>query len=131
MKLCVFTTIGLFVLASCDVFVNEQNQIPGCEVVYQVAESMPQLTGGLAELQQRVIYPKEALEKNIEGRVVIGFIVNKVGDPIEPRLIRGIGHGTYEASVKALRETKFIPGSQSGNIVCIQYSLPIVFRLQN
>ncbi len=112
-------------------FENEQNKIEGCPFVLGVAETMPQLEDGLADLQRRVEYPQEAIENGIEGRVTIGFIVNKDGNPIEPKLIRGIGYGTYEASKKALLETKFRPGEQDGESVCINYSLPIVFRFQN
>ena len=125
-----YISILLF-LYSCNVFENEQNKIEGCPFVLDVAETMPQLQGGLADLQQRVEYPQEAIQNGIEGRVTIGFIVNKEGNPIEPKLIRGIGYGTYEASKKALLETKFRPGEQDGEPVCINYSLPIVFRFQN
>ncbi|MFV1883902.1 MAG: energy transducer TonB [Balneola sp.] len=123
--------LSLFLFQSCGVFENEQNDIEGCPFVLDVAETMPQLNGGLAELQRRVVYPQEALENSIEGRVTIGFIVNKEGIPIEPRLIRGIGYGTYEASKKAVLESTFRNGEQDGEPVCINYSLPIVFRLQN
>ncbi len=85
----------------------------------------------MAKLQQRVEYPQEAIENGLEGRVTIGFIVNKEGIPIRPKLIRGIGYGTYEASKKALLEARFVPGNQQGEPVCINYSLPIVFRFQN
>lgn len=121
----------LCIISSCGVFENEQNKIEGCPFVLDVAETMPQLQGGLADLQQKVVYPQEAIESGVEGRVTIGFIVNKEGIPIEPRLIRGIGYGTYEASKKAVLEATFSPGSQNGEPVCINYSLPIVFRLQN
>lgn len=93
---------------------------------------MPQLIGGLAELQQKVVYPDEALKNKVEGRVIITFIVNKDGDPIQIKLVQGIGYGTFEASKEAVLDSKFKPGmTENGEPVCVDYSLPILFRLQN
>lgn len=121
----------LILIPGCSLFENEQNKIPGCEDSYDVVDSMPILIGGLAELQRQVKYPEEAKKRQVEGRVTIGFIVNEEGDPIQIRQIRGIGYGTFEASKEALLDAKFIPGSSNGKPVCVNYSLPIVFRLPN
>lgn len=68
MKNSGFLLLSLFLLQSCGVFENEQPIIEGCPFVLDVAETMPQLNGGLAELQQRVEYPKEvSKEASKEG----------------------------------------------------------------
>ena len=101
------------------------------EDFFVVVENMPQLKGGLADLQRKVKYPEMARRAGIEGRVTVQFIVNEQGKVENPRVIRGIGGGCDEAALEAVRQASFTPGMQRGRPVRVQYSLPIVFRLQN
>jgi protein TonB len=98
---------------------------------FVVVEQMPQLRGGLAALQRKVSYPEMARRAGIEGRVTVQFIVNEQGRVENPRVIRGIGGGCDEEALKAVQSARFTPGMQRGRPVRVQYSLPIVFRLQN
>ena len=97
---------------------------------FVVVEEMPELIGGLASIQQNIQYPEMARRAGIEGRVYVQFIVNEQGDVENPRVIRGIGGGADEEALKAVRQAKFKPGIQRGQPVRVQYSLPVVFRLQ-
>jgi periplasmic protein TonB len=101
------------------------------EDFFTVVEQMPELIGGLAELQSRIQYPEQARRAGIEGRVYVQFIVNEQGEVEDPQVIRGIGGGCDEEALRAVREAEFRPGMQRGRPVRVQYSLPIVFRLQN
>lgn len=101
------------------------------EDFFVAVEQMPQLIGGLAELQKKIRYPDRARKAGIEGRVIVQFIVTENGTVENPRVIRGIGGGCDEEAVKAVKTAQFEPGRQRGNAVRVQYSLPIVFRLQN
>ncbi len=101
------------------------------EDFFVVVETMPSLKGGLADLQRKVKYPEMARRAGIEGRVTVQFIVNEQGRVENPRVIRGIGGGCDEAALEAVRNAEFSPGMQRGRPVRVQYSLPIVFRLQN
>ncbi len=103
----------------------------GEEDFFVVVETMPQLDGGLGDLQRKVKYPEMARRAGIEGRVTVQFIVNEQGRVENPRVIRGIGGGCDEAALEAVKQAKFSPGMQRGRPVRVQYSLPIVFRLQN
>ncbi|MEX0647151.1 MAG: TonB family protein [Balneolaceae bacterium] len=99
------------------------------EDYFVVVEDMPELIGGLSEIQQTIRYPEMARRAGIEGRVYVQFIVNENGDVERPRVIRGIGGGADEEAVRAVRQAKFKPGLQRGRPVRVQYSLPIFFRL--
>jgi protein TonB len=101
------------------------------EDFFVVVENMPVLQGGLGELQRKVKYPEMARRAGIEGRVTVQFIVNENGQVENPRVIRGIGGGCNEAALEAVKQANFTPGMQRGRPVRVQYSLPIVFRLQN
>lgn len=96
---------------------------------FVVVEQMPQLVGGIGQLQQKVRYPEMARRAGIEGRVTIQFIVNEQGDVENPRVIRGIGGGCDEEALRVVSQAKFVPGLQRGRPVRVQFSLPIVFRL--
>lgn len=101
------------------------------EDFFVAVEQMPELIGGLAELQKKIRYPDRARKAGIEGRVIVQFIVTENGTVENPQVIRGIGGGCDEEAVKAVNTAQFEPGRQRGNAVRVQYSLPIVFRLQN
>lgn len=101
------------------------------EDFFVAVEQMPQLIGGLAKLQQGIKYPERARKAGIEGRVIVQFIVTENGTVEDPRVIRGIGGGCDEEALRAVRDAKFEPGRQRGNAVRVQYSLPVIFRLQN
>jgi len=101
------------------------------EDFFVVVEEMPELIGGLASIQKDIQYPEMARRAGIEGRVYVQFIVNERGEVENPRVIRGIGGGADEEALRAVRNAKFKPGMQRGRPVRVQYSLPVVFRLQN
>jgi periplasmic protein TonB len=101
------------------------------EDFFVVVEEMPELIGGLASIQQNIRYPEMARRAGIEGRVYVQFIVNERGEVEDPRVIRGIGGGADEEALRAVKQAQFRPGMQRGRPVRVQYSLPVVFRLQN
>jgi len=95
-----------------------------------VVEEMPKLIGGLGALQSKVQYPKMAARAGIEGRVTIQFIVNESGDVENAKVIKGIGGGCDDEALRVISEAKFEPGIQRGRAVRVQYSIPIIFKLQ-
>lgn len=118
------------VISSCSYF-DFSPDLRVCDDVHTVVEQMPRLKGGMAELQGSVIYPPEARETGVEGRVTVQFVVNKLGDPTRLQVIRGIGYGADEEAVNAVEKTRFEPGKQNGKPVCVQYALSINFRLDD
>lgn len=101
------------------------------EDFFVAVEQQPKLIGGIGELQEKVEYPSRCKRANIEGRVVVQFIVNKQGEVEDPKVIRGIGSACDDAAVEAIKKyAKFEPGRQRGKAVNVQMSLPILFRLQ-
>lgn len=96
---------------------------------FVVVEDMPELIGGLRELQRNIRYPEVARRAGIEGRVYVQFVINEQGDVENPQILRGIGGGADEEALRVVRMAKFTPGMQRGRPVRVQYSLPIFFRL--
>ncbi len=98
---------------------------------FVVVEQMPVLIGGLASIQSRITYPEEAKQKGIEGRVIVQFIVDKNGNVVNPTIVRGIGAGADEVALEAVRQARFEPGMQRGRAVDVEFSVPVIFRLDN
>ncbi|MBO7460743.1 MAG: energy transducer TonB [Bacteroidales bacterium] len=112
----------------------EEEEIVEEEVFLSVEEN-PEFPGGTAKLleyvQKNLKYPMMARESDIQGRVFVGFVVEKDGSISNVRVLRGIGGGCDEEAVRVVQTLpKFKPGKQRGNPVRVQYTLPIVFKLQ-
>jgi len=101
------------------------------EEVFIIVEQMPELIGGIASLSKYITYPEMALRAQIEGKVIVQFIIDKEGNVQDPKVIRGIGGGCDEIAVKAVKKAKFRPGMQRGKPVMVKYSLPISFTLKD
>lgn len=112
----------------------EEEEIVEEEVFLSVEEN-PEFPGGNAKLleyvQKNLKYPMMARESDIQGKVYVGFVVEKDGSISNVRVLRGIGGGCDEEAVRVVQTLpKFKPGKQRGNPVRVQYTLPIVFKLQ-
>ena len=102
---------------------------------FDVVEQMPQFPGGPAALMQflsqNVKYPKEAYEKNVQGRVIASFVVEKDGSITEAVIRKSIDP---LLDAEALRVVNAMPkwqsGMQNGEAVRVKYTVPITFRLQ-
>jgi protein TonB len=98
--------------------------------IFVIVEQMPELIGGLSELQKKITYPEIAKKAGVEGRVIVQFVVNEQGNVTDPVVVRGIGAGCDEEAIRAVQTAKFTPGKQRGKPVRVKMSLPITFRLK-
>lgn len=97
-------------------------------------EVLPEFEGGMsgwaAYLRKTLKYPEEAKKNNIQGRVIISFVVQKDGSLTDIKVLRGIGGGADEEAVRVLKEApKWRPGIQNGKLVMVAYTMPIFFQL--
>lgn len=99
--------------------------------VYTVVDEMPEMIGGNSALYGKIKYPHNAVRARIEGRVFIQFVVDKEGNVRDEKVLRDIGGGCGEAALEAVREVRFKPGRLNGEVVNVQYSMPVTFRLED
>lgn len=72
--------------------------------------------------------PREARNK-VSGKIYLTFIVDKDGSLIEPKILKGIGHGLDESAINVIKEAKkWNPGIRRGIPVRVLYSLPITIQ---
>jgi periplasmic protein TonB len=106
--------------------------------VQPIAEVMPEYEGGQAALMnfisKTMVYPQNAIDDEIQGKVYLGFVVSSTGALEDIRVIRGVpgGEELNREAIRVIKLTngKWKPGSQGGVYVNVNYTLPIVFHLQ-
>lgn len=105
------------------------------EETLTVVDVMPQYPGGDRELlkfiAQSIKYPTDAQEAGVQGRVICSFVVDKKGNIVEPKIIRGIDPSLDAEALRVIgMMPRWTPGRQDGKAVCVLYTVPITFRLQ-
>ncbi len=103
--------------------------------VFDIVEQKPQFPGGDAALlkyvAEHIRYPAMAQENNIQGRVVVQFVVTKTGSVGEVKVVRGKDPDLDKEAVRVVKSLpKFVPGKMNGHAVNVWYTLPIQFKLQ-
>lgn len=110
---------------------NENPKKKKAQQIFIVVEKMPKLIGGMKALEENIHYPNLARQAGIEGNVIVQFVVNKRGIPIDLKVIRGIGGGCDEAALAAVRKVRFTPGIQRGRPVPVRMDIPVRFELKD
>lgn len=110
-------------------YMSKENQSEKYDETFVVVEEMPQLIGGKKGLQSKIQYPQEAINKGIEGRVTVQFVVDENGQVQNPQIIRGIGAGCDEEALRVVSQATFTKGKQRGKNVKVKMTLPIIFKL--
>ena len=114
----------------------EVGEVEGESDVYQIVEQMPEFPGGVAELfhyiSKNIHYPQKAREKGIQGRVFIGFIVEKDGSISNVRNLRGVDSELDAEAIRVVKSMpKWKPGKHKGEFVRVSYQIPILFKLED
>lgn len=97
--------------------------------VFEAAHDMPQIEGGIGAYYIHIEYPEEAILKGIEGRLLLSFIVETDGRTSGVEVIRTLHPACDSAAVRALRQTRFVPGRQGGEAVRVRMHLPVRFKI--
>ena len=114
---------------------DEQPKEVKPDVVFRSVEQMPQFPGGEAALmkylQSHINYPPMAAENNIQGRVVVQFVIDKTGHVGEVKIVRSVDKDLDKEAARVCASLpKFTPGRQNGQPVSVWYTLPVSFKLQ-
>lgn len=105
------------------------------EKVFESVEQMPQFPGGVEALMRylssHINYPPMAAENNVQGKVIVQFVVDKSGKVGEVKIVRSVDKDLDREAVRVCQSLpKFIPGRQNGQAVSVWFTLPIQFKLQ-
>lgn len=131
MKIKLLFTTLLLLTASLN---YAQVQHESDTVIFIDVEEPPTFPGGdsalVAYLKHNLHYPPAEKEKGIQGKVVVGFVIEKDGVVSNVEVKRGIGEECDAEAVRVVKEMpNWEPGKQSGIVVRMGMVLPISFKI--
>ena len=103
--------------------------------VFDVVEEMPSFPGGqgalMSFLSSNIKYPVVAQENGVQGRVIVGFVVERDGSITDVKIMRSVDPSLDREAQRVVKSMpKWKPGKQNGSAVRVKYTVPVVFRLQ-
>jgi protein TonB len=104
--------------------------------IFNYVEEMPKFVGGEVEMakwiNKNLKYPNIAQEQNIQGTVVVRFVVKADGSVDNVTVIKQLDPSLDKEAARLINDMpKWIPGKQNGNPVNVYFQLPIRFKLNN
>ena len=103
--------------------------------IYQVVEKQPEFPGGMTALMKylrdNIRYPDEARKQNKQGRCFVGFVVETDGSISDITIKKSAGDEALDKEAMRVVSTmpKWKPGTQGGEAVRVQFTLPISYFL--
>ena len=103
--------------------------------IFTVVEQMPMYPGGdgalMGYLRDNIHYPTVAAENGVQGRVVVGFVVERDGSITDVKILRGVDPSLDREAMRVVKSMpRWNPGKQNGSAVRVKYQVPVSFRLQ-
>ncbi len=114
---------------------KEQPQVD-TSPVYEECDQLPEFHGGMNALMRHlvtnIVYPKESMDANEQGRVLVAFVVEKDGSISDVKIAKSSGFDRLDAeAVRVVREMPaWAPGKHEGEVVRARFVLPVNFRLK-
>lgn len=107
---------------------------PEEEMPVDFAEVMPSFKGGMKALanylQSELEYPRLAVEGNMQGKVFVRFVVNKLGKVENVSIARGVDPILDKEALRVVQNMpEWNPGMQNFKTISVNYTIPINFRL--
>ncbi len=106
---------------------------PGCDDVPEGSDDKATCSTGklMGFISRTMRYPDEAKQQDIQGVVVLSFVVTDEGDIERVQILRSIGGGCAEEAVRVIGEMpRWQPAIYKGGFVYTQFTLPITFGLK-
>jgi TonB family protein len=95
----------------------------------------PAFKGGIPEMysfiSNRIRYPKTARKRNIEGQVLVKFVIEKDGSLGDVSITKSANVLLNEEAKRVISiMPKWVPGNRDGVPIRTYYTIPIIFQLQ-
>lgn len=80
-------------------------------------------------ISQNLVYPVIAQEQEIQGSVILEFVVEKDGSIGDVKVIKSLSKECDQAAIDVVRKLpRFVPAKKQGKPVAVKFRLPIRFR---
>lgn len=111
-------------------------QKPKEEQIFVAVEQPAEFPGGMAALMRwlnnNMRYPEAAQQNDIQGRVIVNFVVEKDGSIANVKIAKGVDKDLDREALRVVKKMpKWQPGKNNGVAVRSYFNLPVTFRLQN
>ena len=115
--------------------IEDMEQITEEDPVFIVVEQIPEFKGGdkamIKYLSENIKYPEAARQDSASGTVYISFIIEKNGEVSSPTLIRSPHPALGAEAIRVVENMPaWNPGKQRGQVVRVQFTMPIKFNLE-
>lgn len=113
-----------------------ENSVPsGEQDALSVVDVMPEYPGGEDALEayiaKSVIYPHDALEAKISGKVLVSFVVDENGQVAGAKINRGIGRSLDAEALRIVSSlSNWKPGKNKGKNVKVRRTVFVPFKPQ-
>lgn len=102
------------------------------EQVYEKVDQSPSFPGGDEELmkwlRKNMKYPASAMENDIQGKVIVQFVIEKDGSVVDPQVTHSVDPSLDKEALRVVRAMpKWVPGKQKGKAVRVRFNIPITF----
>jgi TonB family protein len=111
-------------------------QTPVVDKTYEIfeLEKRPEFPSGDAGLSayfsKNLRYPALAREDNIQGTVIVNFMIDSTGAISNAQCVKSIGSGCDEEALRVIKAMpKWIPGVVNHKKVKVMFTIPIRFQL--
>lgn len=95
-------------------------------------DKMPEFPGGqvalVKYLSKNIKYPSQSKKEKIKGKVVVSFIINKVGKVTQTKIVKSLNDECDKEALRVINNMPdWLPGEKEGKKVDVLFSLPINF----
>lgn len=106
------------------------------EEIFVAVEQQAEFPGGQAALMKwlstNIRYPEAAQQNDIQGRVIVKFVVEKDGSIGQATIAKGVDKDLDREALRVVKKMpKWQPGKNNGVAVRSYFTLPVTFRLAN
>ncbi|MDE7421730.1 MAG: energy transducer TonB [Muribaculaceae bacterium] len=108
---------------------------PKEEEVFVAVEQQAEFPGGMPALMKwlssNIRYPEAAQQNDVQGRVIVKFIVEKDGSVSQATILKGVDKDLDKEALRVVNKMpKWQAGKNNGVAVRSYFTLPVNFRLQ-
>lgn len=108
---------------------------PKEEEIFVAVEQQAEFPGGQGALMKwlsnNIRYPESAQQNDIQGRVIVKFVVEKDGSIGAATILKGVDKDLDREALRVVkRMPKWQPGKNNGVAVRSYFNLPVTFKLQ-
>lgn len=113
-----------------------QERAAGNDSVYSRVDTPPVFPGGeqglFRYMGENMVYPAQALEQKMQGKVYCRFVIEKDGSISDVQVVRSSQSASLdEEALRLVRAMpNWTPGEINGESVRMSYVLPVIFRIK-